>query len=319
MNNLSIVTIEADEQFAKKVAESAGVKLGVINRKQFADGNIWRQFGESIREKDVYVIASLNGKKPEGSALRFEELKHLLHAAQLASARRVTAVIPYFEGRQDRKDKPRTSPTAKRWANEILATGVKRIITMDLHSPQISSFFDPIPVDHLYSSAVLTPWFNKKKIPNFVVSSADIGGSKMTEKIAQFFDVDPVFVFKRRSKPNVSKPMGVAGDVKGKNVLLIDDCIDTGGTFVNAADALKKAGAKKVYGYAVHAVFSAGAIAKIQNSCLEWLAVTDTVTLPKNYSRLRVISVAKLFGEIIVAAHTGQSISNHFQENEAYK
>jgi ribose-phosphate pyrophosphokinase len=236
----------------------------------------------------------------------------LIDAARRASARRITAVIPYFGyARQDRKDQPRVSVTAKLIANLITEAGTDRVITMDLHAPQIQGFFD-IPLDHLYASAVFSDYFRLKKIPNLAVVSPDVGGLKIARAYARRLEAELILIDKRRPKPNVAEVVNIIGNANGKNVLIIDDLIDTGGTFVNAVKALRENGAQDIYGACTHPILSGNATERINDSELTSLVVTDSVPLRVPSPKIEIRSVAKIFAEAIVRTHNNQSISTLF-------
>lgn len=310
MANLKLFAGRSNRNLAKKIAKRVGVSLGKCEIRNFGDGEIWVKYNENIRGCDVFIIQSTN---PPSDNLM--ELLILVDAAKRASARRVTAVIPYFGyARQDRKDQPRVSITAKLVANLLREAGTDRVITMDLHAPQIQGFFD-IPVDHLYSSALFVPYFIKKKIPNLTVVSPDVGGIKLARAYAKRLGVDLVLLDKRRPSFNEAEIMNIIGNVEGSNVLIIDDLIDTGGTFCNAVEALKEAGAKEVYGACTHLLLSGNAAKKIQSSEVSKIFVTDTIaTDPKLLMRtkFKVLSVSAIFAEAIKRAYKNQSISSLF-------
>lgn len=307
MSKLKIFSGTSNRPLAKKIAKTAGISLGDAVIKKFSDGEIWVKYTTNIRGDDVFVIQST---QPPGDNLL--ELLILIDAAKRASARRVTAVIPYFGyARQDRKDQPRVSISAKLVANLITAAGADRVITMDLHAPQIQGFFD-IPVDHLYSSAIFIDYFRKKKISNLAVASPDVGGIKMARSFAKRLETDLILIDKRRPKANVAEVMNIIGNVSGKNILIVDDMIDTAGTFCNAAQALKDHGAKEVYGACTHPILSGDAFKKISLSPLHMIAVTDSIPLSTNSEKIQVRSSARLFAQAIIRTHNNQSISSLF-------
>jgi ribose-phosphate pyrophosphokinase len=240
----------------------------------------------------------------------------LIDAAKRASARRITAVIPYFGyARQDRKDQPRVAITAKLVANLLVEAGANRVITMDLHTPQLQGFFD-IPLDHLYASSVTVPMLKRLQLDNVAVAAPDVGGVKTARSYAKLVgDADLVVVDKRRPKHNVAEVMNIIGDVEGKNVIIIDDLIDTGSTFVQCAEALKKQGAKRIVGVCTHPVFSGTAMERIaQSDAISVLYVSDTIPLKGDHPKIEVYSVAELFAEAIVRTHENQSISSLFDK-----
>jgi ribose-phosphate pyrophosphokinase len=295
---------------AEKIAAHLGEPVGACEIKTFCDGEIWVKYRENIRGRDVFIIQSTN--PPAENLL---ELLIMIDAAKRASARRVTAVIPYFGyARQDRKDQPRVAITAKLVANVITSAGADRVISMDLHAPQIQGFFD-IPFDHLYSSAVLLKHFREMDIPNLSVVSPDVGGIKMARAFAKRLKADLVVLDKRRPRQNEAEVMNIIGQVEGRNVLLVDDMIDTGGTFANAVKALKAAGAENVYGACTHPVFSGQAVPNIAGSGVSKISVTDTIPLRKEMADTGLVeieTVSALFAEAIKRTHLHQSISSLF-------
>ena len=307
MSRLKIFSGTANRPLASRIAKFAATPLGEAEIKKFSDGEIWVKYADNIRGDDVFIVQST---QPPGDNLL--ELLILIDAARRASARRVTAVIPYFGyARQDRKDQPRVSITAKLVANLITAAGADRVITMDLHAPQIQGFFD-LPVDHLYSSAVFTDYFRRKKIPNLSVASPDVGGIKMARSYAKRLEADLILIDKRRPKQNVAEVMNIIGKAEGKNILIVDDLIDTAGTFCSAAVALKEHGAKEIYGACTHPILSGKAIERIAKSPIKLVAVTDSIPVPTRSEKIEVRSSAKLFAEAILRTHNNQSISSLF-------
>ena len=307
MLELDIYCGRANRELAIKVAEELHKPLGNLEIKSFSDGEIWVKFGSNIRGVDVFIIQPTN---PPAENLM--ELLIAIDAAKRASARRITAVIPYFGyARQDRKDQPRVSVTAKLCANLITQAGADRVITMDLHAPQLQGFFD-IPMDHLYSSIVFTNFLKNMDFKNLVISSTDLGGMKMARAYAHRLNAELVIVDKRRPQANSSEVMNIIGEVEGKNVLLVDDLIDTGGSFVNAVKALKDRGAEKIYGACTHGVLSGNATEKIESSYLEKLYITDTIPHKKKSDNIEVISVSKVIAEAIIRTNQYRSISSLF-------
>ncbi len=298
----------ANEPLAASIAERLGCELGKLEITNFSDGEIWAKYDESIRGSDVYIIQPT---LPPSDSLF--ELLVLIDAAKRASAARVTAVIPYFGyARQDRKDQPRVAITAKLVANLITTAGTDRVLTMDLHAAQIQGFFD-IPFDHLYASPVLLSHFREMGIENLAVCSPDLGGIKVARAYAKRLGADLVVIDKRRPKANVAEVMSIIGEVQGKNILLVDDLIDTGGTFVGAVDALKKAGALDVYGAVTHPILSGQAVERVEGSAIKHLVVTDTVQLRATSSKIQVVSVAEVFAEAIRRTTMEESISGLFE------
>lgn len=307
MSELKIFAGRFSKYFGEKIALDLGIKLGKCSVKTFSDGEIWVKYNENIRGCDVFIIQSTI---PPADNLM--ELLIMIDAAKRASARRVTAVIPYFGyARQDRKDQPRVSITAKLVANLITESGADRVITMDLHASQLQGFFD-IPVDHLYGSAVFMKKFRRMKIPNLAVASPDVGGIKMARAYAKRLHSDLILIDKRRPKPNVAEVMNIIGEVDAKNILIIDDLIDTGGTFVNAVNALNDEGAIDIYGACTHAVFSGESLERINNSPLKKLFVSDTLPMTHRSKKIEVVSVSEIFAESIWRTNKNKSISSLF-------
>jgi len=297
----------SNRPLAEKIAQKLNVKLGNVDLKRFSDGEIWVKYHENIRGKDLFILQTTNSP-----AENLMELLIMIDAARRASAKRITAVIPYFGyARQDRKDQPRVSITAKLIANLITVAKADRVLTMDLHAPQIQGFFD-IPFDHLYAAPIFAELLKERE--NLLVATPDVGGIKMARSFSKRLGVDLVVIDKRRPEPNIAEVMNIIGSVEGKNVLLVDDMIDTGGTFVAAVNALKERGALKVYGTVTHALLSGSSIEKINNSKLDKLYVTDTLN-PGNRDcsdKIEVRSVADLFANAIFSIHNNESISKLF-------
>ncbi|MGH2568739.1 MAG: ribose-phosphate diphosphokinase [Bacteroidota bacterium] len=307
MSDFKVFSGRGNRPLAEKIEEEGGFELGHVEIRNFSDGEIWVKYADNIRGDDVFVVQST-----QPPAENLVELLILLDAAKRASARRVTAVIPYFGyARQDRKDQPRVSISAKLVANLLVHSGADRIITMDLHAPQIQGFFD-IPLDHLYSSAVFIDYFRNKNIPNLAVVSPDVGGLKMARSFAKRLEADLILIDKRRPRANEAEVLNVIGTVKGKNVLIVDDLIDTGGTFVSAVSALKESGAKEIYGACTHPILSGKAIERINGSAINSITVTDTIPLRQVSPKIELRSVAKLFAEAIIRTHNHESISSLF-------
>jgi ribose-phosphate pyrophosphokinase len=312
MSDLKIFAGRFSNYLGEEIARKLRIKLGNCSIRTFSDGEIWVKYNENIRGSDVFIVQST--MPPSDNLL---ELLIMIDAAKRASASRVTAVIPYFGyARQDRKDQPRVSITAKLIANLITKAGADRVITMDLHASQIQGFFD-IPVDHLYGSAVFMNKFRRLKIPNLAVASPDVGGIKMARAYAKRLHAELILIDKRRPRPNVAEVMNIIGEAKGKNILIIDDLIDTGGTFVQAVNALKSKGAKDIYGACTHAVFSGESMGKINESDLKKLYVSDTLPLTHMSPRIEVVSVAQIFAESINRTNKNQSISSLFDVDKA--
>ncbi len=310
-NSAAIISGSSNVQLAKSICRHVGVPLDRVNIGRFPGGEIRAQIDDNVRGKDLFIIQSISD--PPNDNLM--ELLILIDAARRASADRVTAVLPYYGyARQDRKDRPRVPITAKLVANLLVTSGAHRILTMDLHSNQIQGFFD-VPVDHLYSVNVIYPYFLKKKIKNLVVVSPDVGGIKMARAYAKLLKCQLAIVDKRRENDSKIEVMNIIGEVKGCNVLIVDDIVSTAGSLVEAVVALKRVGAKDVYAGVVHPVLADPAIDRLKKSALKELVVTDTIPIPpaKRISKIKVLSVAKLLGETIKRIHLDQSVSSLFK------
>ncbi|MEX0747160.1 MAG: ribose-phosphate pyrophosphokinase [Rhodothermales bacterium] len=294
---------------ARRIATAYGQDLGAVTLKNFADEEIYVRYEESIRGSDLFIIQSTHP-----GAENWIELLLMIDAAKRASAERVTAVIPYFGyARQDRKDQPRVSIAAKLMADMLATAGVQRILTMDLHAPQIQGFFD-VPVDHLYGSAVFIDYFRGLEIPNVVVVAPDVGSLKMARAYAKRLHTDLALIDKRRPRQNEAEVMNIIGEVKGRNVILIDDMVDTAGTLTSAANALREAGAEEIIAACTHPLLSGPAYERIESSALSKLVVTDTVPLRRPSEFIEVISVADLFSDAIRRISTDESVSTLFVE-----
>lgn len=292
---------------AEKIALEYGKPLGDLEIQKFSDGEISPYYKESVRGCDVFLISSTFA--PSDNLM---ELLLLIDAAKRASAKYVTVVIPYFGyARQDRKDRPRVSIGAKLVANLISAAGAHRIMTCDLHAGQIQGFFD-IPVDHLDGSYIFVPYIRSLKLDNLLIASPDVGGTKRARAFAKFFEVDIVVIDKYRKRANEVASMQVIGNVEGKDVVLVDDLVDTGGTIAKASIVLKEEGARSVRAICTHPILSGNAYENIENSALEELMVTDTIPLYKESKKIKVLSVADLFAKGIRKTHNNESISSLF-------
>lgn len=309
LTKLKIFSGTASEYLAKEIAEKAGATLGESTLTTFSDGEIQPYYEESVRGANVFIIQSTFSP-----AQNLMELLLMIDAAKRASAYKVIAVIPYFGyARQDRKDKPRVAIGAKMVANLLQAAGVDRIMTMDLHAPQIQGFID-VPVDHLYASSMIVPYIKELNLENLLIASPDMGGSKRANVYAKFLKAEMAICHKSRLRPNVVGEMRVIGDVEGKNVVIVDDMIDTAGTIVKAAEMLKEKGAKTVRAVATHPVLSGKAHERILNSALEEVIFTDSIPLIQDNPKIKILSAASIFGNAIRNVHNRHSISEDFLE-----
>ncbi len=292
---------------AEKICTSLGCKLGNLNIMHFADGEFAVSYEESIRGRDVFLVQSTF---PNSDNLM--ELLLMIDAAKRASAKSIVAVIPYFGwARQDRKDKPRVSIGAKLIADILSVAGIDRLITMDLHADQIQGFFD-IPVDHLYASGVFVPYIESLKLDNLVIAAPDVGGSKRASTYAKYFNVPLVLCNKQRLKANEVASMQIIGDVKGKNVVLLDDMVDTAGTITKAADIMMEAGANSVRAIASHCVMSGPASDRVQESALEEMVFTDSIPYSNGCAKVKQLSIADMFAETIRRVEENESISSQY-------
>lgn len=292
---------------AEEICKELGVELGKMNIIHFADGEFEVSFEESIRGREVYLVQSTF---PNCDNLM--ELLLMIDAAKRASAKSVIAVVPYFGwARQDRKDKPRVSIAAKLVANLLSAAGVDRVITMDLHADQIQGFFD-VPVDHLYASTVFIPYIQSLKLDDLVIATPDVGGAKRANNYAKFLNVPLVLCHKQRAKANVVATMTLIGDVKDKNVILIDDMVDTAGTITKAADLMKSEGAKSVRALASHAIMSDPATERVNESGLTEIIFSNSIPFEKKCDKATILSVARMFADTIRRVHENESISSQY-------
>lgn len=308
MPDFKVASGRSNPLLAAKVAKSLGIELAETSIKNFSDGELWVKFEENVRGVDLFIVQSTYA--PSENLM---ELLILVDAAKRASAKRVTAVMPYYGyARQDRKDQPRVSVTAKLIANLLTRAGADRIITVDLHSSQIQGFFD-IPVDHLHASSVLLAAVKKLGYQDLTFASPDVGGIKTARSYAKKLNADLILVDKRRPQHNVAEITNIIGEVEGKNIVLVDDMIDTGNTFFKCAQALKDRGANNIVGICVHPIFSGKAIEMFeQTTAISKLFVTDTIPLQFESDRIEVCSVADLLGEAIIRTHDNRSISSLF-------
>lgn len=292
---------------AEKITKSFGTELGNIIISKYSDGEFQPSYEESIRGTRIFIIGSTNP-----SSENLMELLLMVDAAKRASARHIAAVIPYFGwARQDRKDKPRVPIAAKMIAGMIESAGATRVMTMDLHADQIQGFFQ-IPVDHLYASTIFLPYIQSLKLDDLCIASPDMGGSKRAYAYAKALNSDVVVCYKQRKKANVISHIELIGDVTGKNVVLVDDMVDTAGTLAKAGDLIIEKGAKSVRAICTHGVLSGNAYEKIEKSKLKELIVTDTVPKIKSNSKIKVLSCADLFADVMQNVHNNKSISSKF-------
>jgi ribose-phosphate pyrophosphokinase len=309
ITDLKLFSGTANQKLANDIANILNVQLSPITIKRFADNEIFVQLGETVRGKDVFVIQPTSNPANEN----LMELLIIVDALRRSSAKRITLVIPYFGyARQDRRDRPHVPITAKLVANLMVAAGANRILTMDLHSGQIQGFFD-IPVDNLFAASVFIDYITKMNLDkNIVIVSPDAGGLARARYYAQRLNCGIAFIDKRRPDNNVSEVMNVIGDVKDKNAVIVDDIVDTAGTLVNAALALKEKGAKDIYACCVHPVLSGNAYEKIEKSVIKELIVTDTIPLKNSSSKIKIITVANLFAQAIYHIHIERPLGELF-------
>ena len=302
-----IFSCTQSEALSKLIADSYGQSLGQVLFSRYSDGEFQPSFEESIRGARIFIIGSTHP-----SSENLMEMLLMLDAAKRASARHITAILPYFGwARQDRKDKPRVPIGAKLIAKLIEAAGATRIITMDLHADQIQGFFEK-PVDHLFASSIFLPYVKSLKLDNLTMASPDMGGSKRAYAYSKFLKSDVVICYKQRAKANIISHMELIGDVEGKNVVLVDDMVDTAGTLAKAADLMIKRGAMSVRAICTHAILSGNAYEKIEKSKLEELIVTDSIPSKQDHYKVRVLSCAPLFADVMKSVHNNLSISSNF-------
>jgi len=309
MEKLKLFSGNSNRPLAQEMCDSLGIPLGKATVKRFSDGEIFVEIEENVRGADVFVVQSTCC--PGNDNLM--ELLIMMDALRRASAGRVSAVMPYYGyGRADRKTSPRVPITAKLVANLITSAGANRVITIDLHASQIQGFFD-IPVDHLYASPVFLDYIKKRKYPDMVVVSPDVGGVERARAFAKHLNAGLVIIDKRRPRPNEASVYNVIGAVRGATAIIFDDMVDTAGTLIKVAAALKESGAKTIVAAATHGVFSGEAVNRIKNSPLKEMLVTNTIPVSKNLqSKIKVLSVASILAEAIRRNHMGMSISEMF-------
>jgi ribose-phosphate pyrophosphokinase len=304
---MKLFSCRASNHLAQMIADKLGIELGKSSVQEFSDGEFQPCFDESVRGCMVFIVQSTN---PPADNLF--ELLLMIDAAKRASAYKVIAVIPYYGfARQDRKDRPRVSIGSKLSADLLSTAGVDRIITMDLHADQIQGFFN-VPVDHLFGSAIFAPYIENLKLQDLTVSAPDMGGSKRANAYSRHLQSEMVLCYKLRKKPNVIEEMSIIGDVEGRNVVIIDDMVDTAGTLVLASDMMKERGATSIRAFATHPILSGNAVERINNSSLEELVVSDSVPFVNNSTKIKVLSIAEIFATTIQAVNTNQSINSNF-------
>lgn len=305
---VNIFSGQASSYLAEKIAAAYGKNIGNIKVTHFSDGEFQPSFEETVRGNELFIIQSTF---PPSDNLF--ELLLMIDAAKRASAKSIVAIIPYYGfARQDRKDKPRVPIGAKLIANLLTAAGVNRIVTMDLHSDQIQGFFD-LPVDHMYASSIIIPYLKKLNLSALTMASPDTGGTKRAAAYAKFLNSDLVICFKQRAKANVVDTMTLIGDVKGKDIVLVDDIIDTAGTITKASEMMMERGANSVRCACTHPIFSGKAYELLDKSPLCEIIVTDTIPLKKQLDKITVLSTASLFADVIGRVHNYESISTHFE------
>jgi len=304
---IKIFSGSGSQELAEKIAGSYGIKLGNCSMLRFSDGEFQPAYEESVRGSTVFIIQSTF---PPTEFLF--ELLLMIDAAKRASAYKIVAVIPYFGlARQDRKDRPRCAIGAKLVANLLVAAGVDRVMTMDLHADPIQGFFD-VPVDHLYASNIFVPYLKELNLENMVIAAPDVGGTKRANAYSRFLNTEMAICYKLRKKANEISEMKVIGDIENKDVVIIDDMVDTAGTITLAADLMKELGAKTIRVVCTHPVLSGPAYDRIRKSSIDEMVVTDTIPLIIPHPKIKVLSVANIFADVIQKVYTHQSISDNF-------
>ena len=307
ITDAKIFACRQSQAIGSSIAKAYGVKLGKVIFHSFSDGEFQPSFEESIRGSRIFLIGSTHP-----SSENLMELLLMIDAAKRASARHITAVMPYFGwARQDRKDKPRVPIGAKLIAKLLESAGATRIITMDLHADQIQGFFEK-PVDHLYASTIFIPYLENLKLDNLTIASPDMGGSKRAYAYSKFLKSDVVICYKQRKKANIISHMELIGNVEGKNVVLVDDMVDTAGTLTTAADLMMERGAKSVRAICTHPLLSGKAYERIENSKLKELIISDSIPVKNNSKKIKVLSTANLFAEVMKNVHNNKSINPFF-------
>jgi len=302
-----IFACRQSQVLGEKIAQSYGAKLGNVIFSEYADGEFQPSYEESIRGARIFIIGSTNP-----SSRNLMEMLLMIDAAKRASARHITAVMPYFGwARQDRKDKPRVPIAAKLIAKMLESAGATRIITMDLHADQIQGFFER-PVDHLFASTIFLPYLRNLNLDNLCMASPDMGGSKRAYSYSKALQSDVVICYKQREKANIVTHMELIGEVEGKNVVLVDDMVDTAGTLTKAADLMIERGAKSVRAITTHGILSGSAYERIENSALEELIITDSIYKEHQSDKINVLSCANLFADVMQRVHSNTSISSKF-------
>ena len=302
-----IFTCRQSVNLGKAIADHFGIEIGKVNFSSYSDGEFQPSFEESVRGARIFIVGSTHP-----SSENLMEMLLMRDAAKRASARHITAVMPYFGwARQDRKDKPRVPIGAKLVANLLVAAGATRIITMDLHADQIQGFFEK-PVDHLYASTIFIPYIDSLKLNELTIASPDMGGSKRAYAYSRFLESNVVVCYKQRKKANIISHMELIGDVTDKNVIIVDDMVDTAGTLTKAADLMVERGAKSVRAIATHALLSGNAYEKIEESKLKELIITDSIPQVKKSKKIKVLTCSKLFADVMKNVNNNQSINSFF-------
>jgi ribose-phosphate pyrophosphokinase len=308
MSLLKVFGGRSNRPLAQKIADAIGIPLGDCEIRSFSDGELWVKYGENIRGCDVFIVQSTN---PPAENLM--ELLIMIDAARRASANRITAVIPFYGyARQDRKDQPRVPITAKLVANLLVAAGANRVLTMDLHSQQIQGFFD-IPVDHLYASPVFFNYFSKLNKDNLVVCSPDVGGMKMAAAYADTIGAALGLVAKKRTNATTVEAISVVGDVKDRDILLVDDITETAGTLTAAAKILREHGARSIRAAVSHCILNEVAVARLKTGLIDELITTNSVPIDTKGLPITVLSIAELLGQAIMRIHQNESVTSLFK------